>query len=64
VGLIIDGVSEVINLKGDEVEPSPTMQTSLHKQYTLGLAKYGNGVKILLDIDKVIDHEELVGTAE
>ncbi|MBN2706010.1 MAG: purine-binding chemotaxis protein CheW [Deltaproteobacteria bacterium] len=64
VGLIIDGVSEVINLKGDEVEPSPTLQTSLHEQYILGLAKYGNGVKILLDIDKVISHEELVGTAE
>ena len=59
VGLIIDGVSEVITLKGDEVEPAPNMQTDLHEQLILGLAKCENGVKILLDIDKVINHEEL-----
>ena len=59
VGLIIDGVSEVINLKGDEVEPAPTMQSQLREQLILGLAKCENGVKILLDIDKIINHEEL-----
>ena len=61
VGLIIDGVSEVINLKGDEVEPAPTMQSQFHEQLILGLAKCENGVKILLDIDKVINHDELSG---
>lgn len=59
VGLIIDGVSEVITLKGDEVEPAPTMQGHFDKQLILGLAKCENGVKILLDIDKVINHDEL-----
>jgi purine-binding chemotaxis protein CheW len=61
VGLIIDGVSEVVTLKGDEVEPAPNMQTDLHEQLILGLAKCENGVKILLDIDKVINHDELAG---
>ncbi len=61
VGLIIDGVSEVITLKGDEVEPAPTMQSNFNKQLILGLAKCENGVKILLDIDKVINHDELTG---
>ena len=61
VGLIIDAVSEVVNLKGDEVEPAPTMQTQLSEQLILGLAKCENGVKILLDIDKVINHDELTG---
>ncbi len=59
VGLIIDSVSEVINLKGDEVEPAPAMQTQLREQLILGLAKCENGVKILLDIDKVINYDEL-----
>ena len=59
VGLIIDAVSEVINLKGDEVEPAPTMQSNLNEQLILGLAKCESGVKILLDIDKVINHDEL-----
>ena len=61
VGLIIDGVSEVVTLKGDEVEPAPNMQTNLQEQLILGLAKCENGVKILLDIDKVINHDELAG---
>ena len=61
VGLIIDAVSEVVTLKGDEVEPAPTMQTQFHEQLILGLAKCENGVKILLDIDKVINHDELSG---
>ena len=59
VGLIIDAVSEVISLKGDEVEPAPAMQSQ--EQLILGLAKCENGVKILLDIDKVINHDELAG---
>ncbi len=59
VGLIIDAVSEVITLKGDEVEPAPNMQGNFEEQLILGLAKCENGVKILLDIDKVINHEEL-----
>jgi len=59
VGLIIDSVSEVINLKGDEVEPAPAMQTQFNEQLILGLAKCENGVKILLDIDKVINYDEL-----
>ncbi len=61
VGLIIDAVSEVISLKGDEVEPAPKMQSQFQEQLILGLAKCENGVKILLDIDKVINHEELAG---
>ena len=61
VGLIIDAVSEVVNLKGDEVEPAPTMQIQVHEQLILGLAKCESGVKILLDIDKVINHDDLTG---
>ncbi len=64
VGLIIDAVSEVINLKGDEVEPAPSMQTNLHEQLIIGLAKCENGVKILLDIDKVINYDELAGVGK
>ena len=64
VGLIIDAVSEVIHLKGDEVEPPPTLQTQSHKQLILGLAKCKNGVKILLDIDQVINHDELAGLGD
>ncbi|MCK5682385.1 purine-binding chemotaxis protein CheW [bacterium] len=59
VGLIIDGVSEVVNLKREEIEAAPNMQGDFNKQLILGLAKCENGVKILLDIDKVINHKDL-----
>ena len=48
-----------LGLKGDEVEPAPAMQTQFNEQLILGLAKCENGVKILLDIDKVINYDEL-----
>ena len=64
VGLIIDGVSEVVTLKEDEVEPAPNMHGNFQEQLILGLAKCENGVKILLDIDKVINHEELAGVGK
>ena len=56
VGLIVDAVSEVVSFKEDEVEPASTMQTQVHEQLILGLAKCESGVKILLNIDKVINH--------
>ncbi len=58
-GLIIDAVSEVISLKGGEIEPAPNMQGQTESGIILGLAKCADSVKILLNIDKVFQGEEL-----
>ena len=59
IGIVVDSVSEVMNIKGEEIEGTPTFGTKLNTEYILGMAKKEGGVKILLDIDRVISTEEL-----
>ena len=59
MGIVVDAVSEVVNIKENEIEETPHFGTRLNTDYILGMAKTGNGVKILLDIDKVLCAEEI-----
>ena len=59
IGIVVDSVSEVLNVKGEEVEDTPTFGTKLNTDYILGMAKIEGGVKILLDIDRVLKPEEV-----
>ena len=59
VGIVVDSVSEVLNIKQDEIEDTPTFGTSLNTDFILGMAKMEGGVKILLDIDQVLTSDEL-----
>ena len=59
MGMVVDAVNEVANVKQEEVEPTPSFGVSLDTQYILGLAKDGQNVRILLDIDRVLGGEEL-----
>lgn len=59
MGLVVDSVSEVLNIKSDDIEDSPKFGTGLKTDYILGMAKIGNGVKILLDIDRVLTAQEI-----
>lgn len=59
IGIVVDAVSEVLNIKGEEIEDTPTFGTKLNTDYILGMAKIEGGVKILLDIDRVLSAEEV-----
>lgn len=59
MGIVVDEVSEVLNIRSAEIEDTPTFGTSLKTDFILGMAKTGNRVKILLDIDKVISGQEM-----
>ncbi|MDA3791092.1 MAG: chemotaxis protein CheW [Desulfobacula sp.] len=58
-GIVVDTVSEVLNIKEEEIENPPDFGTSLNTAYILSMAKMEGGVKILLDIDKVLSSEEI-----
>ena len=58
IGIVVDSVSEVLNIKGEDIEETPTFGTRLNTDYILGMAKIEGGVKILLDIDRVLSDEE------
>jgi len=59
-GIVVDSVSEVLNIKGSDIEDTPTFGAKLSTDFILGMAKIGGGVKILLDIDRVLTKEECV----
>jgi purine-binding chemotaxis protein CheW len=59
-GIVVDSVSEVLNIKGSDIEDTPTFGMRLRTDFILGMAKIGRGVKILLNIDRVLTNEECV----
>ena len=56
-GIMVDSVSEVLNIKAADIEEAPNFGAKLDTDYLLGLAKMNGGVKILLHIDKVLENE-------
>ncbi len=61
IGIVVDAVSEVLSIFKEEIEETPEFGTKLNTDYILGMAKMEGGVKILLDIDKVLSTEEIAG---
>ena len=59
IGIVVDTVSEVLNIKDDDIEDTPAFGASLDADYILGMAKIEGRVKILLDIDKVLNAMEI-----
>jgi len=63
IGIIVDTVSEVLDIAGEEIEPAPTMSADVDTSFILGMGKVGDEVKILLDIDKVLSSDDIVSAA-
>jgi purine-binding chemotaxis protein CheW len=61
MGIVVDGVSEVLNLAGGDIEDTPEFGSGVVTPYILGMAKNKGKVKILLDIDQVLSSQELQG---
>jgi purine-binding chemotaxis protein CheW len=59
MGIVVDSVSEVLNIKGSDIEETPAFGTRLNTEFILGMAKISGGIKILLDIDRVLSVEEI-----
>ncbi len=59
VGLVVDGVSEVLNLAATDIEDTPDFGSKLSTPFILGMAKLKGKVKILLDIDRVVSTQEI-----
>ena len=59
IGIVVDSVSEVLNIKAQDIEETPTFGSNLNTDYILGMAKMDGEVKILLDIDRVLTDNEM-----
>ena len=61
VGIIVDNVSEVLDIQEAQIEPSPEFGHQVNTDFILGMGKVGENVKILLDIDQVLAGTQLAG---
>ena len=58
VGVLVDAVSEVIDIGEDEFEETTFMDQKVDTQYIRGVGKIDGKIKILVDIEKVLAYEE------
>jgi purine-binding chemotaxis protein CheW len=58
MGLVVDGVEEVINLAATDIEETPDFGGQICTDYILGIAKVKGAVKTLLDIDGVVGADQ------
>jgi len=59
MGIVVDGVSEVLSLSDAEIEDTPDFGEKLEARYLLGMAKVKSKVKILLDIDRILSAQDI-----
>ena len=61
VGLVIDKIAEVVEIKEENILPPPTIGRveKMHHKYVYGIGKVGDSVKLLLDPDKLLNDEDL-----
>jgi purine-binding chemotaxis protein CheW len=57
--MIVDSVSEVLRVSGDEVEASPTLTADMSAAFLQGVVKKDNRLIILLDLTRVLSLEEI-----
>lgn len=63
LGILVDRVSEVIDIGAAEIEEAPDMGAGARTDYLLGIAKSGGRVRLLLELDRVLSVEEAKAAA-
>ena len=58
MGIIVDAVSDVLNIMADEIEEMPDFGQRVETDFMKGVAKVKGTVKILLDLDRVLGSED------
>ncbi len=64
MALVVDSVSEVLDIRMDQIEDSPSFGENVNTDYILGMGKCGDRVVLLLDIDWVLSREEISVVAQ
>jgi purine-binding chemotaxis protein CheW len=59
VGIVVDSVSEAVNIDGTEIEDTVDSIISADTQCILGIAKMQERPRILLDMDRLFTSDEL-----
>ena len=58
VGILVDSVSEVVNLRGSQIETAPNVGNDESSKYIQGVFSRENDILILVDLNKFLSDEE------
>jgi purine-binding chemotaxis protein CheW len=61
VGLVVDAVSDVLDIPADQVRPTPELGRTDTK-FIRGMATLGEKLVVLLDMEKLLSEDELAGS--
>jgi purine-binding chemotaxis protein CheW len=59
MGIVVDGVSDVIALTPGQIKPAPEMGGQLNTDYLIGIGTLDESMLILLDIEKLMSSDEM-----
>ncbi len=59
MGIIVDEVSEVLDVLGEQIEPAPEFGGAVDTSFILGMGKVGERVVTLMDVDRVLSGEDV-----
>ncbi len=59
VGIVVDGVSDVISLTPEQIKPSPEFSTTMDTQYITGLGTVDDRMIIVVDIEKLLSGRDM-----
>jgi purine-binding chemotaxis protein CheW len=59
VGIVVDGVSDVMALQDDQIRDVPSLVTSIDTKYIVGLATVESQMLILVDIEQLMSSEDM-----
>lgn len=59
VGIVVDGVSDVLSLTDEQIRPAPEFAVTLSTEYLTGLGALGERMLILVNIEKLLNSEEM-----
>jgi purine-binding chemotaxis protein CheW len=60
MGILVDKVSEVVNVTSGDIEDTPSFGADVETEYLLGVGKTGGRIRLLLDIEKVITASDVI----
>ena len=60
MGILVDKVSEVVTIASGDIEDTPSFGSDVNTEYLLGIGKAGGKIRMLLDIDKVINASDII----
>jgi purine-binding chemotaxis protein CheW len=64
LGLLVDAVSEVIDIPPSQIEPPPNFGTAVRRDFIRGMGKVASRFVIILEPDKALDVEEMAALCE